>query len=115
MDKSQWPAMKDRLAAIFRTRTRDEWCELMEGTDVCFAPVLRMSEAVRHPHNVHRGTFIEREGIVQPAPAPRFSATPGEVQRPPSHPGQHTEEILAEWLELDADEVAKLRAGGAVV
>jgi alpha-methylacyl-CoA racemase len=115
MDKSQWPGMKERLAAIFRSKSRDEWCEIMEGTDVCFAPVLRMSEAVQHPHNVHRGTFIEREGIVQPAPAPRFSATPGEVQRPPAHAGQHTAEVLDDWLGLDADEVAKLRAGGAIV
>jgi alpha-methylacyl-CoA racemase len=115
MDKSHWPALKERLAAIFATRTRDEWCEVMEGSDVCFAPVLRMSEAVEHPHNVHRGTFIERDGIVQPAPAPRFSATPGEVQRPPAHAGQHTAEVLAEWLGLDGDEVAKLRAAGAVV
>jgi alpha-methylacyl-CoA racemase len=115
MDKSQWPALKERLAAIFKTKTRDEWCQIMEGTDVCFAPVLRMSEAVEHPHNVHRGTFIERDGIVQPAPAPRFSATPGEVQRPPAHAGQHTAEVLGEWLGLDDDEIAKLRAGGAVV
>jgi alpha-methylacyl-CoA racemase len=114
MDKSQWPAMKARLAAIFKSKTRDEWCEVMEGTDVCFAPVLRMSEAARHPHNVHRQTFIEREGIIQPAPAPRFSVTPGEVQRPPAHVGQHTDEVLAEWLGVDADRIAKLRASGAV-
>jgi alpha-methylacyl-CoA racemase len=115
MDKSQWAAMKERLAAIFRSKTRDEWCEVMEGTDVCFAPVLRMSEAVHHPHNVQRGTFIRRDGIVQPAPAPRFSATPGEVQRPPAHAGQHTAEVLDDWLGLDADEIAKLRASGAIV
>ena len=99
---------------MFKTKTRDEWCEIMEGTDVCFAPVLRMSEAAEHPHNVHRGTFIERDGITQPAPAPRFSATPGEVQRSPSHAGQHTDEVLGEWLDLDGDGVAKLRAGGAI-
>jgi alpha-methylacyl-CoA racemase len=86
----------------------------MEGTDVCFAPVLRMSEAVQHPHNVERETFIEVEGVTQPAPAPRFSKTPGVVQRPPSHAGQHTDEILAEWLDADTDEIAKLKAGGAV-
>ena len=114
MDKSQWPAMKERLGAIFKSKTRDEWCEIMEGTDVCFAPVLRMSEAAKHPHNVHRQTFIERDGIVQPAPAPRFSETPGAVQRPPAHVGQHTDEVLAEWLGADDDAVAKLRASGAV-
>ena len=114
MDKSQWPAMKERLGAIFKSKTRDEWCEIMEGTDVCFAPVLRMSEAAKHPHNVHRQTFIERDGIVQPAPAPRFSETPGAVQRPPAHVGQHTDEVLAEWLGADDDAVAKLRASGAI-
>jgi alpha-methylacyl-CoA racemase len=114
MDKREWGSMKERLAAIFKAKTRDEWCEIMEGTDVCFAPVLRMSEAAAHPHNVHRGTFIERDGIVQPAPSPRFSATPGEVQRSPAHAGQHTDEVLGEWLGIDGDGVAKLRASGAV-
>lgn len=115
MDKAQWSVMKERLAAIFRTKSRDAWCEIMEGTDVCFAPVLTMTEAARHPHNVERGTFLDRDGILQPAPAPRFSATPGEVRRPPAHAGQHTDEILGDWLDLDADQVAKLKAGGAIV
>ncbi len=114
MDKSQWPAMKERLAAIFKTKTRDEWSSIMEGTDICFAPVLRMSEAVEHPHNVHRKTFLELDGIVQPAPAPRFSATPGAVARPPAHAGQHTDELLREWLGADDDTIAKLRASGAI-
>ena len=113
MDRTQWPAMKERLAAIFRTKTRDEWCEVMEGSDVCFAPVLGMGEAPHHPHNVHRGTFIERDGVVQPAPAPRFSRTAPEIVRPPSHAGQHTDEVLAEWG-FDADRIAKLRDAGAV-
>jgi alpha-methylacyl-CoA racemase len=113
MDKTQWPAMKDRLAAIFKAKTRDEWCELMEGTDVCFAPVLGLGEAPAHPHNVHRQTFVELDGVVQPAPAPRFSGTPVSVQRPPSHAGQHTDEVLTEWG-LDADRVAKLRDAGAI-
>jgi alpha-methylacyl-CoA racemase len=112
-DKGQWPAMKDRLTAIFKAKTRDEWCTLMEGTDVCFAPVLSMAEAPEHPHNVHRNTFLELDGVVQPAPAPRFSVTPVSVQRPPSHAGQHTDEVLLEWG-LDADRVAKLRDAGAV-
>jgi alpha-methylacyl-CoA racemase len=112
-DKSQWPALKERVAAIFKAKTRDEWCELMEGTDVCFAPVLSLAEAPQHPHNVHRGTFLELNGVVQPAPAPRFSGTPVEVQRPPAHAGQHTDEVLAEWG-LDADHIAKLRDAGAI-
>jgi alpha-methylacyl-CoA racemase len=113
MDKSQWPRMKARVAEIFKEKTRDEWCEIMEHTDVCFAPVLSLSEAPKHPHNVERGTFVERNGIVQPAPAPRFSRTPGEIQRPPSFPGQHTDEALAEWG-VDTDRIAKLRESGAI-
>jgi alpha-methylacyl-CoA racemase len=112
-DKSQWPAMKERLAGIFRTKSRAEWCDLMEGTDVCFAPVLSMGEAPLHPHNVHRGTFVELDGAVQPAPAPRFSATPVAVQRPPAHAGQHTDEVLADWG-FDADRIAKLHDANAI-
>ena len=112
-DKGQWPAMKDRLAEVFRSKTRDEWCGIMEGTDVCFAPVLSMGEAPQHPHNVHRGTFVELDGVVQPAPAPRFSRSEPVIQRPPSHAGQHTDEVLAEWG-FDADRIAKLRDAGAV-
>jgi alpha-methylacyl-CoA racemase len=106
--------MKERMKEVFKAKTRDEWCALMEGTDVCFAPVLSLEEAPKHPHNVHRNTFLELEGIVQPAPAPRFSRTPGEVARPPAHAGQHTDEVLAEWLGADADRIAKLRANGAI-
>lgn len=113
MDKAQWPAMKERFTEIFLTKTRDEWCEIFEGTDACFAPVLTMSEAPAHPHNVERGTFVERNGVVQPAPAPRFSRTPAKIQRPPAFPGQHTDEVLTDWG-LDADAVAKLRASGAI-
>ena len=76
MDARQWPALKDKLTALFLTKTRDEWCALMVGTDICFAPVLSLREAPKHPHNVARGTFVEDGGMVQPAPAPRFSATP---------------------------------------
>jgi alpha-methylacyl-CoA racemase len=113
-DKSAWPAMKDRITEIFKAKTRDEWCEIMEGTDVCFAPVLSMGEAPQHPHNVERGTFVELDGIVQPAPAPRFSRTPGAVARPPSHAGQHTDEVLAEWLGAASADITKLRDTGAV-
>ncbi len=114
MDRTNWGANKERLAEVFRSKTRDEWCEIMEGTDVCFAPVLTMREAARHPHNVERQTFVEVAGLTQPAPAPRFSATPGEIRRPPAHAGQHTDEVLGEWLGLDPDAVAALREQGAV-
>jgi alpha-methylacyl-CoA racemase len=97
MDKSSWPHLKERIAEVFRTKSRDEWCELMEHTDVCFAPVLRMDEAAEHPHNVARGTFVAPGGVTQPAPAPRFSRTAPEIERPPAHDGQHTREILADW------------------
>ena len=97
MDRKQWPELKVKLANIFKTKTRDEWTMLMEGTDVCFAPVLSLAEAPTHPHNAARETFVEREGVVQPAPAPRFSVTPGEIQRPPPGIGEHSQEILADW------------------
>ena len=112
-DRAQWPALKERMAAVFRTKTRDEWCELMEGTDVCFAPVLSIPEAIEHPHNVHRGTFVEVAGIPQPGPAPRFSRTAPEITVPPPHAGQHTDDVLAA-AGFDADRIAKLRATGAV-
>jgi alpha-methylacyl-CoA racemase len=113
MDRSRWPELKERLAEVFRTKSRDEWCQIMEGTDVCFAPVLSISEAPQHPHNVERQTFVELAGITQPAPAPRFSRTAAEIQRPPAHAGQHTDEILAE-AGLDAGRIAELREAGAV-
>ncbi|CAB4820361.1 unannotated protein [freshwater metagenome] len=114
MDKAKWPEMKAHLAAIFVTKSRDEWSALLEGTDICFAPVLTMDEAAQHPHNVHRKTFVEVAGITQPAPSPRFDRTPGEIQRPPSHPGQHTDEILSEWLGAESQEIAELRQSDSV-
>lgn len=113
MNRSEWPVLKRRLAEVFRTKTRDEWCALMEGSDVCFAPVLSLTEAPRHPHLAERATFTEVAGVTQPAPAPRFSRTPGSVQGPPAHPGQHTDEALADWGFSDT-EVAELRAAGGV-
>jgi alpha-methylacyl-CoA racemase len=113
MDREQWPALTERMAGVFKQKTRDEWCELMEGTDVCFAPVLTLDEARSHPHNVARGTFVEVAGVVQPAPSPRFSRTPGEISRPPSAPAADTDEALTDWG-LSEAEVAKLRAAGAV-
>jgi alpha-methylacyl-CoA racemase len=106
--------MKERLEAIFKTKTRDEWCELLESDpELCFAPVLSMAEAYQHPHNQARQTFVEVAGIVQPAPAPRFSRTPGEISSPPAHAGQHTDEALADWG-FTADEITKLKEAGAV-
>lgn len=114
MDKAEWPALKERLAGVFRSKTRDEWCEIMEHTDVCFAPVLSMDEAPLHPHIAQRGTFTEVAGLTQPAPAPRFSRTPGGVERPPPHAGQHTDAVLAEWG-LSAERIAELREAKAIV
>jgi alpha-methylacyl-CoA racemase len=113
MDKSNWPGMRDELTRVFKAKTREEWCALMEASDVCFAPVLSMDEAPHHPHNVARDTFVEVAGIQNPNAAPRFSRTPGEIQGPPAHAGQHTDEVLAE-AGLSADDIAALRASGAV-
>ena len=82
MDPKAWPALKEKLAAVFKSKTRDEWCRIMEGTDICFAPVLTMSEASKHPHMTARGVFVERHGVTQPAPAPRFSRTPSNIREP---------------------------------
>jgi alpha-methylacyl-CoA racemase len=113
MDRSQWPALKEKIAAVFKTKTRDEWNALMEHTDVCYAPVLSFDEAVQHPHNVERGTFKEIAGVVQPGPAPRFSRTEPAIQGPAAHAGQHTDEVLASFG-FDASDIAKLREAGAV-
>jgi alpha-methylacyl-CoA racemase len=111
-DAASWPAMKQRFASILRTKTRDQWCRIMEGSEVCFAPVLSMAEAPAHPHNRHRGTFVEENGVIQPAPAPRFSRTPGAIQRPPSPSGADTISALRDWG-FSADEVQSLIASGA--
>ena len=112
-DRGTWPGMQQRLAAIFRTKTRAEWTEIMQQTDICFAPVLCMSEAMRHPHNVHRQSFVEVAGIAQPAPAPRFLGTPSRVQRPPARVGEHTDAILRDWG-FSPGEIAELHRAGAV-
>ena len=112
-DRATWPEMRDRLAAAVKAKTRDEWCEILDGSDVCFAPVLSLAEAPEHPHNIARGTFVEVGGAIQPGPAPRFSRTPAEIARPSPNPGQHTAEALSDWG-FDPDEVAHLRASGAV-
>jgi alpha-methylacyl-CoA racemase len=96
-DKARWPEQKQKLREIFKSKTRDEWCEIMEGTDVCFAPVLDMSEAPDHPHARARESFVTIEGIPQPAPAPRFSRTQSATPSRPPAPGEHAQEILADW------------------
>jgi alpha-methylacyl-CoA racemase len=112
-DRSAWPAMKERMAALIRTRTRDEWCQVLEGTDSCFAPVLSAEEAAAHPHNAERRTFVTAGGVVQPAPAPRFSRTAPEIAGPPARAGEHTDATLVDWG-FGSDEVGELRAAGAI-
>ena len=111
-DRDDWPALKDKFAALFATRTRDAWCALLEGTDACFAPVLDMDEAPRHPHNAARATFVDVDGVTQPAPAPRFSRTPG-AARPVAAPGQDGAAILADWG-WPRDAIATLRRDNIV-
>jgi alpha-methylacyl-CoA racemase len=111
MNSAQWPALKERLTALFKTRTRDDWCADMEMTDVCFAPVLSMSEAPHHPHNAARGTFVEADGVMQPAPAPRYSTTVSDAPRMTKV--ADTDAILAE-LGYDAGKVDALKAAGTV-
>ncbi|MGQ4809962.1 Formyl-CoA:oxalate CoA-transferase [Candidatus Entotheonellaceae bacterium PAL068K] len=113
MDREHWPALTERLAQVFRTKTRQEWCDILEGTDVCFAPILSFDEAPQHPHNQARDTFIAVDGVVQPAPAPRFSRTPAQVQRPPAAPGEHTQEGLSDWG-FSQEEIATLRKARAI-
>jgi len=112
-ETSDWPEMKDRLAGIFRSRTRDEWCELLEGTDACFAPVLKLSEAACHPHNAARRTFADVAGIVQNMPAPRFSRTAADRPRPAPVPGSDTVPVLRE-AGLSMSEIRMLAAAGAI-
>ncbi len=106
MDPKKWPRFKEKIAAVFKTKTRDEWCEVMGDTDICFAPVLSLDEAPRHPQNQARQTFIDLEGVIQPAPAPRFSRTSPEIKNPPPKPGEHTEAVLRDFgfgtKEIDA-------------
>lgn len=112
-DRSRWPAYRKQLGDVFLTKTRDEWVELMEGTDICFAPVLSMAEAPGHAHNVARNTFVEVEGVVQPGPAPRFSDTPTRVRSAPCRSGEHTDEILRA-AGFDDGEIGELRGAGVI-
>jgi alpha-methylacyl-CoA racemase len=113
MDRAGWPVLRERLTEVFKTKTRDEWCEIMEGGDACFAPVLTMTEAAQHPHIRARETVVEYDGVLQPAPAPRFSRTKPVIERPPAKPGENTDEVLADWG-FSPDEIAKLRDAGAI-
>jgi alpha-methylacyl-CoA racemase len=112
-DRSDWPRLKQRVAEVIKTRTRDEWVEAFDGLDGCVAPVLSMTEAPQHPHNVARGVFVDTNGVTQPAPAPRFSRTPASISGPPASPGQHTDEVLADWG-LDASRISALREARAI-
>lgn len=113
MDQSKWPEMKEKIIGVFKSKTRDEWCEIMEGTDICFAPVLSMSEAKDHPHNKERETFVEIDGVVQPNVAPRFSGTPSEIQGPPPGIGAHNDSALSDWG-FSSDDIEALKSSGAI-
>ena len=113
LDEAAWPAKREKLTQLFKTKTRQQWCDIMEGTDVCFAPVLDLKEAPNHPHNIDRKTFVELDGVVQPAPAPRFSRTQGEIQGPAAMAGEHTREVLSAWNFSD-QEIGELQAAQAI-
>ena len=110
-DRAGWPRLRERYAAAFKSKTRDEWCAVFEGSDACFAPVLTWSEAYQHPHNVARKSFIEVGGVKQPAPAPKFSRTPGEVKRKPPERGEGGGAALADWG-FDAAGITRLNQLG---
>ncbi|MFN3982854.1 MAG: CoA transferase [Caldilinea sp.] len=112
-DPTTWKQQRAKLAPIFRTRTRDEWCALLEGTDACVAPVLDMDEAPLHPHNIARRVFAEVAGVTQPTPAPRLSRTPASMPASPPEPGADTEKVLLQWG-FDAAEIEALREAGAI-
>ncbi len=109
LDFNQWSQLKEKLAVIFRTKTRDQWCQIMEGSDVCFSPVLSMSEAPQHPQNEQRKTFTQIDGVLQPAPAPRFSRTEPEIKNPPPTPGQDTVAVLEDFG-FSAEEIEAMRS-----
>lgn len=96
-DKAGWPALRDRFGSVFLSKTQAEWCEIFDGSDACFAPVLDINEAVHHPHNQYRKTHVDIDGVINPAPAPRFSHTPSEITKTPSAIGEDSSEVLAAW------------------
>ena len=113
MDRSAWPELTQKLADVLKTKTQAEWCEIMDATDICFAPILDLDEAPKHPHNVARETFVTLDGVVQPAPAPRFSATPGKIQGPPPKIGSNNEDALGDWG-FSAEAIKQLQESGAL-
>ncbi len=112
-DADAWPRQRAELARIFKTRTRDAWCALLEGSDACFAPVLSLTEAPQHPHNVARGSFVEVDGMLHPAPAPRFSRTPAQLRHGPRPVGADSQAVLADWG-FSAGQIDDLLRSGAV-
>ena len=112
-DMASWPEMRALFAETFRTRTRDEWAAVFADVDACVAPVMGLTEAIDHPHVKARQTLVDVDGVVQPAPAPRFARTPGAVQRPPRLPGEDTDEALVDWG-FDPDEVKQLLDSGVI-
>jgi alpha-methylacyl-CoA racemase len=113
MDRAAWPDLQAKLSEVIKRKTQAEWCEIMDATDVCFAPVLSLEDAPKHPHNVARETFVTIDGVVQPAPAPRFSATPGKVQHAPAAIGAHDRTALADWGFGD-EAIKALQEAGAI-
>lgn len=113
MDRAGWDSLRAKLGHVIAQKSQAEWCEIMDATDVCFAPVLDLDEAPKHPHNAARKTFVEVEGVIQPAPAPRFSETPGAIQGPPPAIGAHDREALGDWG-FSASEIEALKASGAL-
>ncbi len=112
-DTSRWPQLRDRLATVFRSKTRDEWCRLLEGSDACFAPVLNFTEALSHPHNAARGAFVDTGDVPELLPTPRLSRTPGRPDRSPAYPGADTDAVLRE-RGFAAEEIDDLRENGVI-
>jgi alpha-methylacyl-CoA racemase len=113
-DRTKWSDLRSVFATRFKSRTRDEWAEHFAGLDACVAPILTLAEAPTHPHNVANQTFVELDGVIHPAPAPRFDGTPPTIDRRPCYAGEHTDEVLRD-LGCDGAEIERLRADGAVV
>ena len=113
LDRDRWPEVRRKFADVFRSRTRDEWCAIMEGHEACFAPVLSVDEATKDPHAKAREMFVTVDGVLQPAPAPRFSRTPSHVSRPPPESGRDTREVLAAWG-FSTTEIEDLRGHKAI-
>ncbi len=113
LDRAQWPAYSKKVAAVVKSRTRDDWMKVFDGTDACVAPVLTMEEAPKHPHNAARNTFQSVQGVIQPGPAPRFSRTAGAINGPPAKVGEHSANVLESWG-VDAERAAAFLKDGAV-